>query len=616
MRIALAQINTTAGDFPATVTRVAELSRQASAEHAKLLVLPVATLAGLAVPGLSSREGFIIDLWRSLQDLADCVACPCVVPVIGDYEYGGTPSLALLYEGQVVSLGDSLHKMYDRPLRDLEIDDEQGLFSWGGVRFACAYTYDDLDLLTSLRDQFDVLLFLSDQGFALDNPSSALGSALLENRYRNDAWALDAWIVAAGSLGGYDLQVFTGSSFVMNPQGDLVACAPAFEEVLLYADVMPKDNDDHATALEPELYDRSLHLWEALVLGIHDQVSKGGHSNVALVLDGRLNSCVLAALATDAVGPTHVHAYIDSCEDEEHRKLALQLAQRLHVVVHEPSLDVTYMAHDTTVRRDLAQVGLARVAREAVAIPLSSIDKTFMALEPQMGFCQSATLAPLGDVYRSDVMELAHLRNTISPVIEAVSLASYDVPPVEGLAEAETTPEARVRRVDVTLASCLEWGRTLSDVVARHGCEALTSRIVHEFADRELDRLCLPPCIVVSSCTVREARIPLGLSWHDRMRSDEERRNARATQDDASFALGGFAMQDELASEVASALGQMQQQLMSSGNGAANDNPERQMGELLGLLRDLLQEGGSGISGGSGGMPFGPLTWGSPFSEN
>ena len=636
MRMAIAQINTQAGDFEATSKRVVELSRQAARDGVDLMLLPMAAFTGPCIPDHASSEGFALDLGAVVEGLAHKLACACLIPVAMS-ERLGTP---FSHEALLIRDGGITPVCFASWLLGSMAEEgdfhTQGTFEFGGLRFAVAFAYDDLRTFEDEETDVDVILYVPNQGFALDDPSSALGASLLESRFRDEAWSFDAWIVGVGSLGGYDLQVFTGSSFVLTPKGELVACAPAFEEALLVADIDDDGRDVPQEFLEPEIYDRSLHLWEALTLGLRDQLHKQGQGEVALVLDGRLNTSVLAALATDSLGPTHVHAFVDESQDEEHRRLAERMAHALHIDLQAPlctganatGARPSPFKVDKEVWHDFAQVRLAALARKLDVVPLSAIDKTFLALEAEPSTCNAAALAPLGDVYRSDVIELAHLRNTISPILEAASIASYDVPLVEGLDEVESTPEGKLRRIDVVLATHIEWERSLTDVAARQGCEEICTNIVRSLARREFARLALPPCIAVSSRTVREARVPLGVAWHDHVREEESRlpnvdllsELAASIGPDAELPSEGPAqndnVQDQLSAQVASMLERMQEELAEAIDTTTDsDAPQRQVGELLGLLHDILQEGS--FSGGVGGdVPFGPLTWGSPFSEN
>ena len=635
MKIAIAQINTRPGEFDTTSERIIDLSLDAAAQDVDLLLLPLATYTGQCLPDYASCEGFFMDLGAEIEDLPGAIACSCLIPIATSGSEGGYDAI-LMQDGVAMPIGFVSWLLEDAKQGDDEQTANRGMFEFEGRKLAIAYTYDDIQALEEANADIDVLLYFPERGFALDDPSSALGASLAEGRFRDDAWSLDAWIVGIGSLGGYDLQVYSGSSFVINPQGELVACAPAFEEALLVASIEDEaEVDDElrsmvaglevASGLEPELYDRSMHLWEVLSLGLRDMLAKQGYTEVALVLDGRLNTSVLATLASDALGPMHVHAMVDPSQDEGHKRKARQLASALHVNLCEVASISLGSDADERLRRDVVQTQLAFLARRCEAVPLSPIDKTHLALEAEVGACDSAALAPLGDVYRTDLIELAHLRNTISPVIDAESIRSYDVPCIEGLDEAEPTPEARLRRVDVTLAAYIEWERSLTDVVARQGCAVVCEAIAYKLAACEFGRLALPSCIAVSSRTVREMRNPLGLAWHDRVRPDAERlpdgdllgTMASSFGVNLGGTLSGDAEDNPLASNIAAMLERMQAELLSNEPSAGGpDTPDRQVSELLGLLRDILQDGGLSAGGSGGDMPFGPLTWGSPFSEN
>lgn len=614
MRIAVAQINTRQGDFEGVFQRVIGLAERAAAEGARLLVLPFATFTGVRSPGRAHAEGFELDLAHTLNAMARALACPCLVPITISAGPDMIVDAVLLREGSCVPL---------RLVASLEDARGQGSFEQPGgaffelddVRFAVAFDYEDLDAYADTDADVDVVLFVTRRGFAVDDSSSAMGAALAESRYCDDAWALDAWIVGVGPVGCYDLQIFTGSSFVLSPRGELKADAPAFEEAFMFAEVGVEDAGE---TLEPELYDRSYHLWEALTLGLRDYLDRLGKADVVLAVDGCLSSSVLAALASDAIGPTHVHAVLPADIGRDRQRLAMQLARSLRLSLGEAW---EHENEDEATARDLLQVQLASVARTRGALVLSSADKTHGALEAEPIRCESAGLAPLGDVYRTDVIRIARLRNTISPVIPPESLQMYEVPCVDGLIELERSPETRLSRIDVILATHIEWGRSLSDVVARHGHEDVCRRILSKLVARQGARTMLPPCIVISSCTLREAEVPLGMAWDDRVRSEAERGTTMRFSGLVSGTGESIGVPSEgkvermAASDVAALIEQVQEEVSRQGlETPSTDDLERQVSEILGLIRDVLQ--GTSAAGGINEGPLGPLTWGSPFSEN
>lgn len=627
MNIAIAQFNTHAGDFNSTADRMRAASQMVQAADVRLLVASMAAFCGPLPVDYPNREGYAIDLATTLEDLASDMPCACLVPVMSEMDGEPFNEVMLLHNGEVTPLRMDAY-MRDLgqrhsansgsdPARSSSAMPPLTTFELEGLTFGLALTYEDLDDLVMADVRLDVVIFISDYAYALDDSSSVLGAALDENRFRSDAVALDAWLVGVGSFGGYDLQVYTGSSFVLSPRGELMASAPAFEEALLTASVGNASNGDAGelagVPLEAEIYNRSLHLWEALSLGLADFVRKQSRDDVVLVLDGGLASCLLATLASDALGPMHVHVLIPSGISGVRAKVARLTADALRVHVlpaHQGAFSSAQPADDERLQADIEQAYLAYAARTYGAVPLSGEDKTFLALEASEGICHAAELLPFGDVYRSDLVELAHMRRTISPVIPPEAFALYEAPDIEEVTMAETTPEACLKRMDVVLSMHIEWERSLSDVAARQGEAVVCERILKRLWERSTSRASWPPYLVASSRPLFVARMPFNYAWCDVVRDDEARLMGRSVSDRVFLANKSQGRGSETApSSIAELLEGLEVDTQ-----ARSPQMEGALEELIGLLQDLIQTGGDQPPTIEG--PFGPLTWGSPFSEN
>ena len=618
MRIAVAQLNTQAGDFSVTEQRMVACSLSAADQQVDLLVFPLATLTGTHPVDFTNKDRYLKEVAHVLARLCREVACPCLVPLVAAYDLS-FPEAVLLNNGEAIPLF--------RYRSSGEGAAVPATFEVGSKRFGLAYNYADIDAYIDAHESLDVLIYAQMYGYALDDAGSAMGSALNESRFAADAVALDAWIVGAGSLGGSGLGVQVGASFVLAPSGQLAGSAPAFEESLL---VVGLEASHDGTLVEPqeyEIYNRSLFLWESLTLALHDYVARQDLADVALAYDGSLASCVLTVLATDALGPRHVHVLVDEGLQEQADEAIWSLPQALHANVS--TFDLAALARDATALDaddGLAGLPLANLAREAHALPLAAYDKTYLAVEAQALWLHVAELLPLGDVYRTDLIELAHMRNTISPIIPQSAFSQVKVPEIKGLAEVEATPVLRLQRLDVTLATAIEWEKALPDIISRRGEPEVTQEIVHMLWDCATARLSYPPCMAMSSKPLRDLVFPLHTSWRDDMReeqaSEEEERIAASllaphSHDTTSSDL--FSSFDTPSAGLSSFLEGLGAEVVGSlPQGISESELQSALGDLIGLIQDMGPE--AGIDPNAGNLPLdgplGPLTWGSPFSEN
>ena len=613
MKLAIAQMKTRAGDFAATAERMVAYSARAAEQGTDLLVFPMNVLSGAAGLPAVDREGFLLDLAETISGLTERLACPSLVPVMADVDGTPTPEAMLIANGDVrpLRLGAFLEGVASSgSLRRHRKDGPSPAlpeFELAGARLGIACDYDDLSDYDDFDFDVNAIIFLSTYGFAMDDESSALGPALADARFTADARATGAWIVGVGSLGCYDAETFTGSSFVLAPWGEIAAQAPALEETLLTCEIDPAAEGPLTRPLTPEVFDRPLAAWGALTLGLAETCVQLGAADVALLLDGSLASMTVAALATDAMGPMHVHALMASGLGPVGTSAARELARNLRIDFREPSALAMSGKKDALLAADLDQVALAALAREVGGIALSNRDKTGMALEPGRGL-SAAALAPLGDVYRSDVLALAHMRNTISPVIPAASKSAYAVPDLPGIDACGTTAETRLEFVDYVLASYVEWELPASDIVEARGHADVVEAILDAVRGGSWARRLEPPALMMSSKLLEEVRSPLGLAWSDRPRPREERLEATLAAFEGTAGVEGQDAQAVPEPQVASA------------------PVEYEAHELLGLLRDVSLGGGLSLGDANGTDAPGrhasgpnrpdPGLWNGPFSEN
>lgn len=512
MRIGIAQINTMPGVFEQTVGRMVAQSQRAAEQGVELLVFPLAALAGVDAVPYADMMSFMRDVADAVAQLCEQLACPALVPVPMDFDgqYGAFDAL-LINAGEVRPLR-MLSQLKGPSPQPGEENREGARFEFGGLRCAVAFSHEDLNALVMASAPTDAIIFLSGYPFALDDPSSVLGADLDNARFVTDAQTSHAWLVGVGPVGGYGDQVFSGSSMVLAPSGEVVALAPPFEESLLVADIGSSSSDRPAEPLAAEVYDAPFSLWQAIMLGLNDYVQKHGYTDVALCLDGTLGSCVLAAVASDALGPLHVHAVVGASAGER-AAACRDLAHRLRIdavtaLGQLPGYDA----------RDCDELELANVARAHHALALSSLDKTALALGVRIGEVNVASLCPLGDVYRSDVLDMAHMRNTISPVFRRVDLTEADALPLL-MRDGSTrlvSGEADITRLDEILLGYVEYDRPLAELVAEAPeDQELIDAVIRTVRSGALLRCASAPVLAMSTHTLEDVQFPLSVHWHD-----------------------------------------------------------------------------------------------------
>ena len=630
MRIGIAQINTRAGDLEATTSRMVALSESAASQGADILVFPMAALTGPLPVRESEQDDFLLDVSEAILRLADGAACPLVVPVVGEVDGDTAPEAVYIADGGVTPLKMTA---YARSLGTGEADYDDGPapdlpeFRVADTRMGVAFTYDDLDDYDDFQFDVDVVLYIAGYGYAADDPGTALGGALSENRFVEDARTTGAWIVGVGSLGGYGTSVYTGSSFVLSPSGELAASLPAFEEGLVVTEVGPDRAAGLDTPLTPEVYNRSLYLWQTLVLGLHDYLDKQGVRQAVLALDGTVGSMVVAALATDALGPTNVHAIVDVPWDVGREAACQRLARNLRIDVRESSdmraaAGVTDPA-DATLRRGIVEAYLSAWAEEEGAMVLSCVDKTGLALGEKRMVPSADTLKPVGDVYRSDILELMRMRNTISPVFPVTTLSNAEAPSL-GVSRGGRSNEAWVEAIDAILADHIEWERSVTEVAMGSGHDpVLAQAVLGRLEDSEPYRIGRGLYLMVSTTTLFDARRPLGLAWHNHVR----------TYGEGELESTVSRLLERVAGEVGDRL--------RAGDGDASPSPardgddagrspdqsaSREVRDALSYLRDFslgggfrprdFGEGEQGDAGRGGFEDSSGKSWPNPFSEN
>src|SRR5947209_14614454 len=342
MRLALAQINSVVGDLDGNRDRVLARLEEAKGEGADLVLFPELVVTGYPPEDLLLRPSFVRAAERTLNEIAR--AARGVVALVG------VPLLERdLFNACAVCAGGEVKARYrKRFLPNHGVLDEDSYFAPGNDLLLLEHgrTLVGPTICEDLWQPGPPATDLALAGAQLIANISASPFHVGKDREREEMLVTRArdsscFVALCNAVGAQDELVFDGHSVVLDDQGEVVARAPGFEEVLLVVDIDPaaaigrrlRDVRPRALARErgsvpsapvvdlgepreqpapaeaviaapfPELEQMRL----ALALGLADYVEKNGFSDVVVGVSGGIDSALVAALAVEALGAERVH---------------------------------------------------------------------------------------------------------------------------------------------------------------------------------------------------------------------------------------------------------------------------------------------------------------------
>jgi len=464
LRVALGQTNPRVGDMTANAAGIVAMARDARDQGADLIAFPEMSLTGYPIEDLALRPEFLLGAHRHLEVLAQTLSTEGLgeTPVIVGFPHGplhdrtghvehaiAHNSAAVLADGRVIGIYNKHH------LPNYSVFDEYRIFrSAEGVTILrvnncdvaiaiCEDIWHDHGPVEAIAaEQPGLLLVINGSPFERDKDDVRV--PLVARR----AEQTRAHVAYVNLVGGQDDLVFDGDSFVTGPGGRVMARAPKFVEHLLVVDLelpdarvragqhgesvtvidVPRVDRDHPALTPPPaeetMTDAREAVWNALVLGLRDYVTKNGFNGVVLGLSGGIDSAVCASLAVDALDASRVLGIsLPSRYSSEHsRDDAADLAQRLGVEYRvEPIADGVATLEDQLNLDGVAAENLQARIRGVILMGMSNstgqlVLTTGNKSEIAVGYStiygdSVGGFAPIKDVPKMLVWELARWRN-------------------------------------------------------------------------------------------------------------------------------------------------------------------------------------------------------------
>ena len=234
---------------------------------------------------------------------------------------------------------------------------------------------------------------------------------------------------------------------------------------------------------------------EAMKVALKCYIKRYGYKAVTLGLSGGLDSAVVAAIATDAIGAENVHAYVlpsqftseESWQDAE--ALAHNLGMKIQAIDIMPTVKVAFDSVSPHLPEDrstaLMAENLQARARGLLLMSLSNVDGSLVLTtgnksECAVGYCtlygdMAGGLALIGDIYKSELYKLCEDSDYLRRVIPKNILTKAPTAELrDNQKDEDSLPP--YPKLDAVLKNMIERGFSLNKLKKRHGAE-LVARI-------------------------------------------------------------------------------------------------------------------------------------------
>ncbi|HKW75380.1 MAG TPA: NAD+ synthase [Terriglobales bacterium] len=513
MKIGLGQINPTVGDFSGNTRKIVEFARRAQASGADMVLFPELAVCGYPPRDLVEKPAFVAKSREAVCKIAReapeiTIICGFVSPAGAETGKRVMNSAAVLRDGKVQFVQSKMllptYDVFDET-RYFDPASSQQVLSCGNEKLALTicedawndkhfwhrrlYSVDPVDEL--LRAGANIVLNISASPFHIGKRE--LRRNMLETVARDNRVP----VVFVNQVGGNDSLVFDGSSFVLAPDGRIVAQAKSFEEDLVLFDTEALHGEVH-----PQIDGEEASAYAALVLGTRDYVTKCGFKKALIGLSGGIDSALTAAIAVDALGAENVTGVaMPSRYSSEHSiRDAQELACNLRIKFQIVPIGEIFDAYRSKLApafanlpEDVTEENIQSRIRGNILMAMSNkfgslVLTTGNKSELGVGYCtlygdMVGGLAVISDVPKTMVYRLSRYVNSRKPVIPRSTL---EKPPSAELRpnqkDSDTLPDYEV--LDAILEDYIEDYRTAEQIASEHSYDVKLVRDVIRMVER------------------------------------------------------------------------------------------------------------------------------------
>lgn len=435
MKIALGQVNQTAGDLVNNRRKIVNCVRSAKKQNADLVIFPEFAMIGGYCEDLLLNRDFIdknyenIEIITTRSNLEDM--CTLIGTVSNDkFEKDLIINTVSLFTKNTMTVVASKDILDDSDFKDSKYFKRSGfsnVFKIQDKNFTCVMS-DDAD---SMLRNIEKASWLGVDIIAVFSCSTYYKGKTVKTReiLKQSAKEHNVDIIYINMVGAQDGFVFDGGSVYVSKEGKFKAILKSFEEELFVFDTEGNDVEEEEISIVKEMYDAS-------VLGLKDYCLKNGFNKCILGVSGGIDSGLTLSIAVDALGRENVLGVTMPSQytSNETMQYATEICKRLQVKMHTVPISDMYNVYlknfdkifegtknDSTEENLQARIRsniLMSLSNKFGYLPLCTCNKS----EDAVGYSTlygdaTGGYSAISDLLKRDVYLLAQYRNTLSDVI-------------------------------------------------------------------------------------------------------------------------------------------------------------------------------------------------------